>query len=248
MLPLILLVVGVFAQQTLAEEPEAIVGGTPAKLGDFPHQCSLRSSGSHVCGCSIIDSTKILTAAHCVDGIATPPYNNYKVATGSIDIKGGELHDVKTARVHPQYTGRSTDAWNNDIAVITLKAPIQFNDNQKPIALATSTPAPGAQSTLSGWGQIRGPIGPLPRSLLYMHQVIMDQKKCQQRHYDMPLTGSHLCAFNRYGIGACSGDSGGPLISNGVQVGITSWVLPCAKGEPDVYTNVAHHTDFIKSS
>lgn len=43
-----------------------IVGGVDATLGQFPHQISLRQSGSHICGGSIISRDVILTAAHCV--------------------------------------------------------------------------------------------------------------------------------------------------------------------------------------
>ncbi|XP_036145777.1 chymotrypsin-1-like [Monomorium pharaonis] len=247
MLPFIFLVIGVLAQQTFAEEPEAIVGGKPAEPGEFPHQVSLRLDGSHICGGSIIGRQKVLTAAHCVHGLAYYPYRNFKVATGSIDRYGGHLHAVSNVVVHPDYSDQAEDAWKNDVAVITLASPIKYNEYQKPIALAKSRPKPGQPCTLSGWGQI-STHGRLPRNLLKMNQAIVSQKECQEAHYDMPLTGSHLCAYNRYGIGACSGDSGGPLISKGVQVGITSWVLPCAKGEPDVYTDVSYHLDFINES
>lgn len=43
-----------------------IVGGVDATLGQFPHQISLRQSGSHICGGSIISRDFILTAGHCV--------------------------------------------------------------------------------------------------------------------------------------------------------------------------------------
>lgn len=44
-----------------------VVGGVDANVGQFPHQVSLqRQDGSHTCGGSIISSTFILTAAHCV--------------------------------------------------------------------------------------------------------------------------------------------------------------------------------------
>ncbi|KAL0109935.1 hypothetical protein PUN28_013525 [Cardiocondyla obscurior] len=244
MLPLIFLVIGIFAQQIFADEPEAIVGGTAAAPREFPHQCSLRYRGSHICGCSIIGSTKILTAAHCTDDLSP---SSLRVATGTLSITGGEIHEVKTIVEHPQYSRRVQEAWKNDIAVITLKSPINFNENQKPIALATSRPKAGEQCTLSGWGQI-STNGPPSRVLLKMTQQILPQNDCQNQHRTMPLTGSHLCAINRYGIGVCSGDSGGPLISNGVQIGLTSWGLPCAQGKPDVYTDVAYHLDFIKRS
>lgn len=50
---------------TYAPSPR-IVGGTRAQTGQFPHQISLRRRGSHTCGGSILSSTYILTAAHCV--------------------------------------------------------------------------------------------------------------------------------------------------------------------------------------
>ena len=248
MLPLaIFLFVGVLAQQTFADEPEAIVGGQTASPGEFPWQVSLNVDGGHICGGSIIAPTKILTAAHCVEGIVRPPYNNLRIVTGSLEPTKGQFHRVKSVRVHPGYKDSVEYAWVNDIAVITLQAPIEYNRYQSPIALTDSQPAPGTLCTLSGWGQI-STHGPLARTLLKMSQSVVSLSDCQKRHYDMPLTNSHLCTYNRRGIGACSGDSGGPLVANGKQVGVTSWVLPCAAGEPDVYTNVYHHLNFIRSS
>ena len=43
------------------------------------------------------------------------------------------------------------------------------------------------------------------------------------------------------------GDSGGPLTANNEVVGIASWVVPCGKGYPDVYTNVYAYRSWIKS-
>ncbi|EGI60766.1 Chymotrypsin-1 [Acromyrmex echinatior] len=240
MLPSIFLVIGVLAQQTFAEEPEAIVGGQTATPGEFPHQVSLKYNGNHVCGGSIIASNKILTAAHCVT-FTKPPYKDFKVATGSISITGGELHNVEKIIVHPQYSDRYEDAWKNDIA---LASPIQYNQFQKPISLAKSKPFLGQICTLSGWGRLHT-NGPLPSILQKMVQIVISQSQCQKELADMPLTASHLCMLNRSGIGACLGDSGGPLICDGVQVGVTSWVAPCAKGYPDVYTDVYYHRTFI---
>ncbi|KAL6428332.1 hypothetical protein ACFW04_008549 [Cataglyphis niger] len=245
MLPLaIFLFVGVLAP-TFADEPEAIVGGTPAAPGEFPYQVSLNYQGSHVCGGSIIAPTKILTAAHCVDFIRN--VNLLLIKTGSIYSSSGEVHAVKYIRMHPSYDGQQSSAWKCDVAVITLQRPIQYNQNQAPITVATSQPSPSAVFTLAGWGMTRA-NGPTSQILLKMNQSFVSLSQCQQAHRSMPMSYSHLCTLNRRGIGACQGDSGGPLVANGIQYGITSWVAPCGLGLPDVYTNVANFVSFIQSA
>lgn len=49
------------------------------------------------------------------------------------------------------------------------------------------------------------------------------------------------------GVSTCTGDSGSPLVQNGVVVGVTSWgISPCGyPGAPSVYTGVGSHLDFI---
>lgn len=46
-----------------------IIGGVTAHKGDFPYAVSLQVSGGarHFCTGSLLDSTTVLTAAHCVD-------------------------------------------------------------------------------------------------------------------------------------------------------------------------------------
>ncbi|RLU27477.1 hypothetical protein DMN91_001281 [Ooceraea biroi] len=247
MLPLtVFLVLGVLAQQTFADEPEAIVGGQRAAPGEFPWQCSLVVNGAHVCGCSIIGPNKILTAAHCLDGVVVPPYSNLRVLTGNLNINQGSSHVVRSARIHPNYIPTASASWVNDVAVITLQGSIQYNNVQRAIPLANTPPTVGTVCTLSGWG-LTAPNGRVSPVLLKMDQSLVSTQTCENRH-GMRLTDSHLCALNRRGIGACSGDSGGPLVCNGKQYGITSWVAYCALGEPDVYTNVYHHLNFINSS
>lgn len=204
------------------------MGGTPAALGEFPWQVSLQSTyGAHFCGGSIIAPTKILTAAHCVES-----GSSFRVVSGTIDHTKGQVHAVRSVRIHPNYSGQQKDAWRNDVAVVTvsqytyyriyfnpivpfsfsvihlfvlsfqLQAPIQYNQYQSAIALAESEPAPGTICTLSGWGKTSA-NGPLARTLLKMKQTVMSLTQCQQRHRSMPLNNSHLCAVNARGIGAC---------------------------------------------
>ncbi|XP_047520905.1 chymotrypsin-2-like isoform X2 [Pieris napi] len=49
------------------------------------------------------------------------------------------------------------------------------------------------------------------------------------------------------GWGFTDGDSGGPLVNDKKVVGVTSRGIPCARGYPDIFTNVAAYQDWIKS-
>lgn len=106
--------------ETSADEPEAIVGGMSTVPGEFPYQCSLHVDNGHMCGCSILSMTKILTAAHCLYNIVSPPYTNLIIRTGSIDHSQGNAHVVKSAKIHSKYQPFMKKSWLNDIAVITV--------------------------------------------------------------------------------------------------------------------------------
>lgn len=55
-----------------------------------------------------------------------------------------------------------------------------------------------------------------------------------------------ICAFARKGQGACGGDSGGPLTTNGQLIGVASWVMPCARGLPDGYVRISVFLGWIQ--
>lgn len=42
------------------------------------------------------------------------------------------------------------------------------------------------------------------------------------------------------------GDSGGPLVAGQYQIGIASYVRPCALGSPDVFARVYSFLDWIE--
>ncbi|XP_043521838.1 chymotrypsin-1-like [Frieseomelitta varia] len=223
--------------------PESqIVGGRDASSGQFPYQVSLRRSGSHFCGGSILDARTILTAAHCVQGLNNLDSVSVHAGTNQLNQQG-QSYKVSKIVAHKGFNSISLV---NDVALILLSNNIAFNNLVRPIALATGSKTYERDScVLSGWGTTRLGGNP-PNNLQYINLVIETQAKCKQAHNR--VQSSHICTFTKVGEGACHGDSGGPLVVNNVQVGIVSFGQPCAVGKPDVYTRVSSFTSWINSN
>ena len=71
--------------------------------------------------------------------------------------------------------------------------------------------------------------------------------ECSSR-YQFAMHNTTLCAgVPEGGKGQCSGDSGGPLLVNGEQVGIVSWSRkPCTQAPyPGVFTKVSDYVNWI---
>lgn len=83
---------------------------------------------------------------------------------------------------------------------------------------------------------------------------VIDMRECKidyQWDYEDSIGPYNICAGDQEkgGKDACSGDSGGPLISidKRVLLGVTSWGDGCGKKhKPGVYTRISQFVPWIK--
>merc|ERR1719187_5756 len=131
---------------------DRIVGGHEAGENQRPWQVALFIDDAWFCGGSLINENYVLTAAHCVDGASY------------FDIMAG-AHNVRAAsepnRVEiTSYNGWTHPQWNdntlaNDLALIELPSPIDFNDYIAPscLPMGGDTADEGELVTVTGWGK-----------------------------------------------------------------------------------------------
>lgn len=88
----------------------------------------------HYCGASIITNKFLLTAAHCfAGGVAdSKKLDRFRIGVGAVRTEQMELFEIEHVHLHPNNT--RTQHYN-DIALIELKKPLNFNARIRPLCL-----------------------------------------------------------------------------------------------------------------
>ncbi|XWW97825.1 hypothetical protein V2A60_005812 [Cordyceps javanica] len=220
-----------------------IVGGQVAKLGEFPFVVSLESQGRQYCGGALLDSTTVLTAAHCL-------LKNVTVRAGSIDRgKGGVAVGIASSHKHLLYywiRNSKNDTFPVfDIGVAKLAEPIQTSDAIQFATLPTrdSRPETGSSMTAVGWGWNKA--GKDSDQLLKVDLPVSSFEKCPVEEGSEAAEDTDIVCAGGGGIGIWRGDSGSPLIDpvSRQVVGVAS--RGAGQGKPQIFTNVGSYIDYI---
>ncbi|XP_054157647.1 ovochymase-2-like [Oppia nitens] len=223
-----------------------IVGGSEVNPAHrYPWMVSIGSSrGSPFCGGALINNLYVLTAAHCVVD-ENPESIGVRIGQHSLQ-EPTPILKISAIKLHDDYDSVSQ---KNDIAVLRLQNPIQYNENIEPVCIPPSDLDDPDGLWVSGWG--RTDEG--GRTSDRLNEVTLPQyslAKCENKYAGL-VSDKQLCAGGIKGQDACQGDSGGPLQSkiNGKVniVGIISWGIGCARENyPGVYTRVSAYLKWIE--
>ncbi|MFG3249740.1 trypsin-like serine protease [Streptomyces sp. NPDC048187] len=186
----------------------AITGGTPVADSDTTHAYTAQITvGDHDRGCSavLVDTEWLLTAASCfaddpAASLAVPAGAPAKATTaviGRSDLSGTQGAERRVVEIVPR-----TD---RDVVLARLSRPVT---NVSPAQLATTAPAAGAELTFAGYGRTKTVWAPLQ---LHTGTYTVDS-----------AAATSAAVTGKNGVAACMGDSGGPVLSGGKLVGLTS--------------------------
>ncbi|KAL2087427.1 hypothetical protein ACEWY4_016255 [Coilia grayii] len=222
-----------------------VVGGKNCAAGDCPWQALLvNEEGMGFCGGTILNEYFILSAAHCMN-----TSKQITVVLGEIDMRKDEgreaKHEVELYITHRHYI---PETYHNDIALIKLKTPIQFNRFILPACLPESDFAEQvlmrqAEGMISGFGRVRE-AGPQSYTLQKLTVPYVDRAKCIESS-SFKISKHMFCAgYDKENMDACQGDSGGPHVTSYKDTwfvtGVVSWGEGCARsGKYGVYTQVS---------
>ncbi len=194
----------------------AMVGGAPADASATAVVTIVGSRGNFCTG-ALIAPDLVLSAAHC-----TMPGATYKIVDYDAN-RQPRLRDVKQVVSHPQFNvqGILAHRASADVALLQLAAPMAGHA-VAPLGVPRAPLATGNAFSVSGIGvTVRGDgrSGGVARTAAL---VATGQPGSLQIRLVDPATNNATA-----GLGACTGDSGGPVFEtqNGrpVIIGVVSW-------------------------
>jgi len=201
-----------------------IIGGGFASSG--PWAARMFANGQQRCSATIIAPTYILSAQHCVSGVAA---NALQFRIGSLDqFSGGTVANGVS------YVTHSTA----DLSIIRLDRAVSAT--YSPLG-TTSNVAVGQTVQVYGWGATctNQPEINCQSQRLKVANVRVTSVTCSDYR-----GGIAVCASRIDGITA-GGDSGGPMFASGRQVGVAS---TSDRATRTAYTNITRYRSWIQTN
>ncbi|GAA4212652.1 S1 family peptidase [Actinocatenispora rupis] len=233
-------VLGTAGALVAAVPAAAMSGGQPVTdpgTAPWVATLALRGDGGLLqragCGGALIAPDRVLTAAHCLDGV-DPSRQEVHVDARTLSKDPGEVRGIRGVSVLPGYriipSPANPDDPNdasaaNDLAVVLLDRPVT---DVAPLPVARHRPAAGTAVSFFAHGTT-GHTPDWRDDVLHRGELTtLDAGACTAGTPATVDTASVLCARDSNGSGGatvtgCFQDSGSPLVQGGALVGVFSF-------------------------
>jgi Trypsin len=222
-----------------------VVGGTLAKLGDYPSFAI--SNGLFSCGATLIWRDVLVTAANCNLG-PLDLLNAVEWYIGGVASDGSDAVETATIQAlipHPYFK----DAARHDIMLVILSNVT----SKSPLALWNTNatlPAVNASVTVIGYSCLRFDASLRNRPLYQTNVFISNGTVCDDAFETIDFHPNETICSADTGTGPCINSYGGPLLDpiskrvlyGLVSVGVTGRRPPLA----NVYTRLSAYTGWIQ--
>ncbi|XP_018423690.1 PREDICTED: granzyme K-like [Nanorana parkeri] len=229
-----------------------IIDGEIANPHSRPYMALIKfetSYGESICGGSLIHPRWVLTAGHCqmLGSVVT-------VILGAHDMdkyeKQKQMFRSPKSFTHPRY---NNSKYFNDLKLYKLPRAAKLGKGVQllPLPKPSNDLQEGTVCETAGWGKTKKDDE--SQYLLEVNVTVLSRETCADRYIrlEMEITENMMCtSVGPGGQDTCTGDSGGPLICNGVLSGVTSFG-PKKCGQPNkasVFTRLTQeYIDWIQS-
>lgn len=200
---------------------------------------SIQHDGNHKCSGAVVSARGVVTAARCIPS----DIDSLTIrAKSSRRENQGVVHAVERYVKHPNFTNEEVPL--NDLAVVFVDKPFEFDSACQPVKLARSFNA-GWELTVTGYGLTGNGFSEVLKSVV----VYYVNEKVSRALFGKELGDGRFSAvgINSQGKIASQEDRGGPAILNrqyliGILSYIKSYKIPI---KPEVYTKIPYYYDWL---